>query len=186
MGLIEVSPTTTPQRAAAIRARLYGTPPRKVLPKPEPEPAPDEIEANQAKICARPRVWSVPYDCHVYAWRVAEYQQRILSLEMTLMNKERALSRMIGDQDVPNLPRVTANDVCKSVLASCTVDGFGNYTMSEILGPRRDRKIIEVRHRCVAAVVRKCSHLSYIQIGRFFNRDHTSILSAARKMGVDR
>lgn len=185
MGLIEVSAYTTPQRAAAIRARLMGKPVREAIEEavedlpPEPE---IEIESPAPVF----RAWDVPYDSHVYAWRVANYERQIKSLQMTIENKERAISRMIGDQDVPILPRVTASDVCKSVLARCAVDGHGNYTMAEILGPRRDRKVIKVRHHCVAAVVRKCPHLSYVQIGRFFNRDHTSILSAARKMGVDR
>lgn len=181
MGLIEVSAYTTPHRAAAIRARLMGKPERlaDLVAAPEME---IEIERPAPVF----RAWNVQYDSHVYAWRVANYERQIKSLQMTIENKERAISRMIGDQDVPNLPRITANDVCKAVLARCAVDGHGNYTMAEILGPRRDRKVIKVRHHCVAAVVRKCPHLSYVQIGRFFNRDHTTILSAARKMGIER
>jgi hypothetical protein len=185
MGLIEVKTYTSAAEmhadAIARRARLWG--------KPAKDTEEQAIEADPGEVwkpAVVVRSWNAQHDAHVYSWKVADYERKIKSLQMTVENKERAISRMIGDQDVPNLPRVTASDVCKAVLARCAADGFGNYTMSEIFGPRRDRRLIEVRHRCVAAVVRKCPHLSYVQIGRFFNRDHSTVISAARKMGVAR
>jgi chromosomal replication initiation ATPase DnaA len=165
---------------SAIRARLYGNP-----SKPEPvkvEPA--KIETAQLVYTRVVRGWHVQQDSHVTAWKFATYKARIKSLEMSLKNREEIIQRMVGDGDIPAQPRVSALDACKATLAECAAKGEGNFSMSEILGHRRVRALVHVRHKCIAAVAANCSHLSYTQIGRFFNRDHSSIMWAAQKMGV--
>jgi len=54
----------------------------------------------------------------------------------------------------------------------------------EILGPRRSRDIIAARFEAIALARKLRPELSLPQLGRQFNRDHTSILAALRRMGV--
>lgn len=163
---------------AATRARLMDGPRKSFVPMivrqkaAEPEPP--------------TKSWDLPYDAHITAWRLWSYDRRIKSLEMSLRNREESIKRMVGDEGREDCPRVMAADVCKSVLAECAAKGLGEFKMADIIGGRRDRAVVKVRHLCVASVVKQCSHLSYPQIGRFFDRDHTSILWAARKHGVAR
>jgi chromosomal replication initiation ATPase DnaA len=164
----------------ATRVRLLGT--TQTL-KRSPQPANEPIKAPRLVYV---RHWTVNQDSHVTAWRLWSYQERIKSLEMSLRNRETAIERMIGDNEEDFLPRISATDVCKAILSESAAKGLGNYSMQEIFGPRRDRRIVEVRHLCIAAVVQQCPHLSYPQIGRFFNRDHSSIYNAAKKHGAVR
>jgi len=54
-------------------------------------------------------------------------------------------------------------------------------TVAEIMGPRRDRNIIRARFAAMA-IARDYLNLSYPQIGREFNRDHTSVINAMRRV----
>lgn len=59
MGLIEVSPTTSPQRAAAIRARLMNPPKRRAIPI--------HVASHPVQIQIQPkeREWLLQHDYHV-------------------------------------------------------------------------------------------------------------------------
>jgi hypothetical protein len=189
MGFIEVKQYTSADEMlkahTATRARLMGKPQKPV--NVYGESITDEPAIEPPKVYIQPKVWNVPYDCHVYAWRIADYQRRVKSLEMSLRNKTNELDRILGrDVECPPLPRARPLDVVKDTLAKCALEGLGSYTLEEIRSPRRNRQIIKVRHRCIAEVADKCRHMSYPQMGMFFNREHTSILHAARKMGVQR
>ena len=59
-----------------------------------------------------------------------------------------------------------------------------NVSLDEILGPRRQPPLVAARHAAMAAVYLAKPHLSLPVLGRYFHRDHTSLLSALRKMGV--
>lgn len=54
----------------------------------------------------------------------------------------------------------------------------------EIKGPRRNRYIVAARFEAILRIHRELPHMSLPQIGRVFNRDHTSILHAIRKYGA--
>lgn len=54
-------------------------------------------------------------------------------------------------------------------------------TVAEIIGPRRDRHIVRARFAAMA-IARDYLGLSYPQIGREFNRDHTSVINAMRRV----
>lgn len=57
----------------------------------------------------------------------------------------------------------------------------------EIFGDRRCKHIIDARHEAIARVSEEKSEWSLTQIGRFFNRDHTTIIHAIRKVkGTER
>lgn len=179
MGYIPVSPTTDAHRAAAIRARLLNPPnayrePVRAAPKQIPQ-------YFRRLVC-----WNVQQDSHVTVWRLAKYQARIQSLEMELRAREDMILRMASREDIPDLPSMSAVDVCAATLARCAAEGLGTYTMSEILNRRREKSLVFVRHRCMAAVVQTCRHLSYPQIGKFFGKDHSSVYHAAKKFGAVR
>lgn len=58
-------------------------------------------------------------------------------------------------------------------------------SFADIIGPRRRHDLIEARHQLIGEVYLRFPNLSLPQLGTLFgNRDHTSIYSALRKIGV--
>lgn len=53
-----------------------------------------------------------------------------------------------------------------------------------IIGPSKKREIVRIRHLAMYRA-RVETGRSYPDIGRMFNRDHTSVISACRKMKND-
>ena len=67
-----------------------------------------------------------------------------------------------------------------------------NVRIDDVLGPRRAAQLTKARHHAIYEVARQCPWLSYPAIGRIFNRDHSSCISAVRlwpakaaKLGVE-
>lgn len=62
------------------------------------------------------------------------------------------------------------------------------FTAADIVGPSRNRKVIEARFDAIADVYRRCRidgrELSLSELGRLFRRDHTTMIHALRKRGV--
>lgn len=54
----------------------------------------------------------------------------------------------------------------------------------DILGHSRERKMLKARHSAVALVATRFPAWSLPTLGRFFDRDHTTILHALRKAGL--
>jgi len=50
-----------------------------------------------------------------------------------------------------------------------------------LIGPRRTRGLVEVRHIAMKLIRDLCPHKSYPQIGRFMQRDHTGVLHGCRR-----
>lgn len=57
------------------------------------------------------------------------------------------------------------------------------YTLAQITSPRVEKKLVQARFDAIKAVADARPDLSLPQIGRIFNRDHTSILHALKKRG---
>jgi hypothetical protein len=57
-------------------------------------------------------------------------------------------------------------------------------SIETIIGPRRDALAVKARHEAMAEVYVQCVHLSLPQIAKLFQRDHTSLLHAIKKLGV--
>lgn len=74
-------------------------------------------------------------------------------------------------------PKEPARDIVAKVAA------LHGMTASEVISARRDRKTVEARFDAIKAVADARPDLSLPQIGRIFERDHTSILHALRKRG---
>ncbi|PRD42097.1 hypothetical protein C5748_18250 [Phyllobacterium phragmitis] len=58
------------------------------------------------------------------------------------------------------------------------------FTYDDIIGLSRSRKLINVRFEAIAAVRAARPNMTLPEIGKRFNRDHTTILHALKKMGV--
>ena len=59
---------------------------------------------------------------------------------------------------------------------------YPGVTMADIVSVRRTRDLIKPRHQCYYEVYRQRPDLSFPAMGRYFKRDHTSILSGVRKL----
>lgn len=86
-----------------------------------------------------------------------------------------------GDQaDKPTLPtgsKTPAREIISRVGAA------HGYTLAQIIGPRLEKKLVQARFDAIKAVADGRPDMSLPQIGRVFNRDHTSILHALNKRG---
>lgn len=54
------------------------------------------------------------------------------------------------------------------------------YDRTEVLGPRKFKELIEIRHHCIKLF--REQGFSTTEIGRIMNRDHTTIVHALQKM----
>jgi chromosomal replication initiation ATPase DnaA len=61
-----------------------------------------------------------------------------------------------------------------------------NVTYEQIMGGRRCQHISAARKEAYALVATQCPEWSWNDIGRFFHRDHTTVLKTLQKMGVVR
>lgn len=162
MGLIEVSPTTSPQRAAAIRARLMNPPMR----------APRRIE----------REWSRQHNAHVSTR--SEHLTRAMLERLMSPPVERECNLQhdahVNARAVYMLaelgPRVMAIPIIKEM---CRVYGV---SYRDICGDGRTREICFPRQKMMW-VVRHRTIFSFPEIGRKFGgRDHTTVLHAVNKI----
>ena len=55
-------------------------------------------------------------------------------------------------------------------------------TRDELVGKRRTRRLVRARHY-TCYMLRKQTNLSYTEIGRIFNRHHSSIIHGVQKVG---
>jgi len=56
-----------------------------------------------------------------------------------------------------------------------------DVSLADVIGPSRFRHIINARFAAIRAVRQRYPEMSLPQLGRLFNRDHTTILHALRK-----
>lgn len=143
----------------AIRARLMGKP---VKPAPKKKPAVTWVEPYRRPI--------VDEDSHVRLWRWYLLNKREIDV---------ILSRQTPLDDFAIAPeRESMKQICQRV-----INALGNVTnLSEIIGDRRARVITEVRGKCYYEVRKLRPDLSFPAMGRFFNRDHTTILYITKKL----
>lgn len=68
-------------------------------------------------------------------------------------------------------------------IVSEVLERYPGVTWEDVKSIRRTRELIEPRHECMRAVYEERKDLSTPRIGQLFQRDHTVILYAARKLG---
>jgi chromosomal replication initiator protein len=90
------------------------------------------------------------------------------------------LAEEMGKEYTPREFRKSVDDIILEVLVN-----YPGITIDDIKGERRTICIMIPRHKAMYEVCRQRPDLSFPQIGlRFGGRDHTTILSAVRKMGA--
>lgn len=105
---------------------------------------------------------------------LADAQARILSqAEMLLAIND------VGDEPADH--RRPVPDIVAEVLAD-----YPGTTWADVKSLRRTRELVAPRQACMVAVYDERKDLSLPQIGRLFNRDHTTVLHAVRKIKAQR
>lgn len=61
---------------------------------------------------------------------------------------------------------------------------LNNVSVDVVFGPSRYRPVVKLRQLAMVEVYRRRPDLSLPQIGRLFNRDHTTIIHAVKKHGA--
>lgn len=112
-------------------------------------------------------------DLHAALLRMA---QRNLEIERELDAAQRP--RETAEIEAPEIKR-SIREICREVLAD-----YPGVTIEDVVGVRRKRELIKPRHACMAAVYVERKDLSLPMMGKWFHRDHTTILAALRKAGV--
>lgn len=79
---------------------------------------------------------------------------------------------------LPGIPRKIIKDAKKIISAVEQVLGITYLQMS---GRNREQSIVDARHVCIF-LIRRSTKMSLVEIGKLFNRDHTSIIHACRNI----
>lgn len=118
---------------------------------------------------------------------VAQSAKTIQNLIMVRSDLEALI--LIQAQRICQLENITAkpDDGRRSVveiIKEVLVD-YPGLTVNDICGTRRSASIVEPRHKAMAKVYEERTDLSLGDIGKHFGgRDHSTALSAVKKMGV--
>lgn len=73
-------------------------------------------------------------------------------------------------------PRQKVNDIIREVAEET------GYSAEMLVGDSKRGNVVAARWRAIAEVEYRRPDLSSVQIGRFFNRDHTTILAVLKKV----
>lgn len=92
-----------------------------------------------------------------------------------------AQARKIGELENSGDPEVAYRRPVKLIVEEVLRE-YPGITWQDIVSAKRTKYLIEPRHRCMTAVFTIRPDLSFPMIGKIFMRDHTTILSAVRKM----
>jgi chromosomal replication initiator protein len=174
--------TATEQQAnaKAVRDRLMTS-------KPKPQPAPTQVvtfrPAKESPTVIRRDTGETAFqeiarlkgevkasgaDCLRLRLNVADLQAVVIA-------QARQISELT-DPDHIFVERTPVRTICAEILRD-----FPGITWEHIISARRTRDFIEPRHACFVAVYTRRPDLSLPQIGKIFDRDHTTILSAVQK-----
>lgn len=154
--------------AAAVRRRLLSAQPApRTLEEPKMDPIAAEplTAAPKAPELVVVRPWPEPF------WKrgFTQFNQHIVDYLYWKISGE------LGE-DRP-APRRSMNDIVYEALAK-----FPGVSMAEIKGPRRIVKIVAARQYAMYLLYKERTDISFPEIGRFFGKDHTTVLHAVRKL----
>lgn len=179
MGIVETKTFTSAAEimanAAAVRERLLN--PKKF----SPNDAQALMEKNKA----------LRAEIDVHKQTIQQQAERIERMKLDMADLQGALlcqSHMLIDTfrassgEDERCTRRSPRQIIESLLAR----DYPNFTFTDIIGPRRHRALVEPRHKCMVAVYTERADMSIPQIGRVFDRDHTTILHAVNKLGAKR
>lgn len=126
---------------------------------------------------------------------------RVQSMEALIANERRAIERCneleamverlqerlrrtfvtVGDfaAEVEKRDLMTPDDIVRQVLLS-----YPEVTLEAIRSSSREHYLTEPRGWCMYRVHKLRPDLSFPRLGRFFNRDHSTVMHACRKMAL--
>lgn len=122
--------------------------------------------------------------------QIADLKEKLLASEKIAISKELdvsdlqaiILSQAARICDFENIElRAEKKKTAKSIILE-VLQNYPDVDYDDIVGRRRNTVFMEPRHACMLAVYDQRKDLSTIQMGRIFNRDHTSILNAVGKL----
>lgn len=120
------------------------------------------------------------------AARVTDKDKKISALELDIADRNARIISLAGELAKLDIAGVNADP--KKTIATIVSEVLRDYpgvTWDDITGLRRTRDLIKPRHLCMVAVFEQRKDLSLPMIGRIFKRDHTTILAATRKYGIE-
>lgn len=113
--------------------------------------------------------------------RIAELELALADAEARLLSQARVICGAADAAGGDLFSRRPVREIIEDVLAA-----YPGVTWDEIIGVGRERRLVEPRHRCMAAVYEERKDLSLPALGRIFHRDHTSVLHAVNRRGASR
>jgi chromosomal replication initiation ATPase DnaA len=153
--------------AAIIRDRLYNgavaqkKPDALALALEENKRLTDELNQAMVESAAKVR-------------RIARLQEALAAAKRDLQQFERFAKFISHEMPSPD-------DIVLDVMKD-----FPDVTWQQISSRRKAYRVVRCRHLCMAAVREKRPDLSFPDIGRLFNRDHTSVMHAVKKIEAER
>ncbi|WP_429807190.1 helix-turn-helix domain-containing protein [Ensifer sp. B1-9] len=113
--------------------------------------------------------------------RIAELELALADAEARLLSQARVICGAADAAGGDLFSRRPVREIIEDVLGA-----YPGVTWEEIIGVGRERRLVEPRHRCMAAVYEERKDLSLPALGRIFRRDHTSVLHAVNRCGASR
>lgn len=113
--------------------------------------------------------------------RIAELELALADAQARILSQARLICGASDGADGDLFNRRPVREIVEDVLKAYPGIGW-----EEIVGVGRERRLVEPRHRCIAAVYEERRDLSLPALGRIFHRDHTSVLHAVNKRGARR
>lgn len=153
--------------AADVRARLWSAKPRIPALAPTPIERVTAMAPRRKPIHVAP-MWSrqpMIFDEHVQTFKTA---MRIKAMVDA------------GEIELINMERRAVPEIVREVLAE-----FPEFSIADLKGVRRSRKLVKVRQLAVYEVRRQRPDMSLPAIGRWFGgRDHTTVLHSVNKIAA--
>ncbi len=113
--------------------------------------------------------------------RIAELELALADAEARLLSQARVICGATDAAGGDLFSRRPVREIIDDVLGA-----YPGISWEEIIGVGRERRLVEPRHRCMAAVYEERKDLSLPALGRIFHRDHTSVLHAVNRRGASR
>ena len=113
--------------------------------------------------------------------RIAELELALADAEARLLSQARVICGAADAAGGDLFSRRPVREIIEDVLGA-----YPGISWEEIIGVGRERRLVEPRHRCMAAVYEERKDLSLPALGRIFHRDHTSVLHAVNRRGASR
>ncbi|WP_312362562.1 helix-turn-helix domain-containing protein [Ensifer sp.] len=108
--------------------------------------------------------------------RVLELELALADTQARLLSQAQLLCGTAAGGKGGFFGRRPVREIVEEVLAAYPGVGW-----ADIIGVRRERRLVEPRHACMAAVYEEREDLSLPALGRIFQRDHSSVLHAVNK-----